>query len=65
MFVVDAREKRLVSNETMFRDVNERIEEIAASHGGLQDEHVYELKCECSTLDCNGLSCSGRAIDQR
>jgi len=52
VFAVDAREKRLVSNEAMFREVNERIEEIAVLHGQPQDEHVYEFLCECSNVDC-------------
>ena len=48
---MDAREKRLAQNETVFRSVNERIEEIAASGPG--DAHVYEFVCECSNADCN------------
>jgi hypothetical protein len=48
---MDAREKRLAQNETVFRSVNERIEEIATS--GPDDMHVYEFVCECSNADCN------------
>ena len=48
---MDAREQRLVENETMFREINERIEDIAASHGP-EDGHVYEFFCECSNRDC-------------
>jgi hypothetical protein len=48
---VDAREERLVKNEALFRDINERIEEIAAAHGP-DDEHLYEFLCECSNRDC-------------
>lgn len=48
---MDAREQRLVENEAMFRDINERIEDIATSHGP-RDEHVYEFFCECSNKDC-------------
>jgi hypothetical protein len=48
---VDAREERLVENEAMFRRINERIEEIAESHG-TADGHVYEFLCECSNVDC-------------
>ncbi len=51
---VDAREERLARNETIFRDVNERIEQIA-SPDGRRDGHVYEFLCECSNLDCNFL----------
>jgi hypothetical protein len=48
---MDAREERLARNETVFRSVNENIEEAAAS-GGI-DEHVFEFLCECSNADCN------------
>jgi hypothetical protein len=48
---VDARERRLARNELLFRDLNERVEQIARSHG--PDEHVYEFMCECSNIDCD------------
>jgi len=48
---MDAREKRLAQNESLFRSVNERIEQAAASGGG--DDHVFEFLCECSNADCN------------
>jgi hypothetical protein len=47
---MDAREERLAKNEILFRDINERIEQVAAGHGG--DEHLYEFVCECSNADC-------------
>jgi hypothetical protein len=49
---MDAREKRLAQNESLFRSVNERIEE-AATTGGIDDEHQFEFFCECSNADCN------------
>lgn len=49
---MDAREKRLAQNESVFRAVNERIEESASSGEGV-DRHVYEFLCECSNADCN------------
>jgi len=49
---MDEREKRLAQNEALFRSVNERIEEAAAS-GGVDDEHRFEFLCECSNVDCN------------
>ena len=49
---MDAREERLAKNETIFRQVNEQIEQIA-SPDGRRDGHVYEFMCECSNLDCN------------
>jgi len=51
---VDAREERLARNETIFREVNEKIEQIA-SPDGRRDRHVYEFLCECSNIDCNFL----------
>jgi len=47
---VDARETRLAKNEVVFREINERINELAATHGS--DEHVYTFFCECSNGDC-------------
>jgi hypothetical protein len=51
---MDTREERLAKNEVVFREVNERIEEIA-SPDGRRDGHVYEFLCECSNLACNFL----------
>jgi hypothetical protein len=48
---MDAREKRLAQNETLFRSVNERIEEAAEGLG--DHEHEFEFFCECSNTDCN------------
>jgi len=48
--LMDAREERLARNETLFRSVNENIEEAATS--GQTDEHVFEFFCECSNIDC-------------
>jgi hypothetical protein len=47
---MDAREERLARNETLFRSVNENIEDAAIS--GQLDDHVFEFFCECSNLDC-------------
>jgi hypothetical protein len=47
---MDAREERLARNETLFRSVNETIEESATS--GRVDAHVFEFFCECSNVDC-------------
>lgn len=48
---MDSRETRLARNETLFREVNERIEQ-AVSAVGRADDHVYEFLCECSNSDC-------------
>ena len=47
---MDARQERLARNEALFREVNERVREIATVHG--DDDHVYEFYCECSNADC-------------
>jgi hypothetical protein len=48
---MDAREQRLAQNEALFREVNEKVQAIAAAHG--DDEHVYEFYCECANADCS------------
>jgi hypothetical protein len=47
---MDRREQRLARNENLFREINERVREIAAEHGA--DVHLYEFYCECSNTDC-------------
>jgi hypothetical protein len=47
---MDRREERLVKNEVIFRELNERIEAAASPHGW--DGHVFEFMCECSNPDC-------------
>lgn len=47
---MDARELRLAQNETIFREINERVRDVARSHGA--DTHVYSFFCECANSDC-------------
>lgn len=47
---MDERERRLAANERLFREVNERIEQVATVQ--VDDDHVYEFVCECSSIDC-------------
>ena len=42
---MDAREERIGKNETLFREVNERIEEIA-------EGERTDFLCECGDIDC-------------
>lgn len=49
MQTVDA--ERLARNESFFREVNERIDEVAGSLG--DDDHRYEYVCECSDPTCS------------
>jgi hypothetical protein len=46
----DLHKGRLARNEDFFREVNERINEKAESHG--LDSHKYEFFCECSDVAC-------------
>ncbi len=47
---MDERERRLAKNESLFRDLNERIEQVAIAQA--EDAHVFEFLCECSNIDC-------------
>jgi hypothetical protein len=51
---VDAAQKRRAYNETLFREVNERVAEVAdalASYGE-QDSLLIGFVCECGRDDC-------------
>jgi hypothetical protein len=50
---MDAREERLANNEVLFREINERIADVAAPHATFRDDHPYEFLCECSNLSCD------------
>ena len=45
---LDARAKRIGLNEAVFREFNERIEEVAQTF----DLHDLDLVCECGSVDC-------------
>jgi hypothetical protein len=42
---------RIAKNETLFRDVNERVKEIDQAHA-LPRNDVWEFLCECGNADC-------------
>jgi AraC-like DNA-binding protein len=46
---VDEREHRLTQNEALFREVNERLENVAHRLG---PNVPYEFLCECANADC-------------
>jgi hypothetical protein len=46
----ESQKARHARNEDFFREVNERINEEAESHG--VDSHEYEFFCECSDTTC-------------
>jgi hypothetical protein len=47
---MDERKRRIGLNEAMFREANERIEELNQTFATLTDELV--LVCECGYADC-------------
>jgi hypothetical protein len=47
---VSEREKRLATNEALFREMNERVEERVHASSG--DEAAFAILCECADLDC-------------
>ena len=49
---MDAREKRLAANEALFREVNERVQELARRFSAGRDESVFDYVCECAHDDC-------------
>jgi hypothetical protein len=50
---VGAREERLGANEALFREVNERVAEVAEQFiaGEIPDSRV-DFNCECGNTDC-------------
>jgi hypothetical protein len=42
-------QERLAKNESFFRQVNERINDVADS---FQGDHAYEFFCECADPEC-------------
>ena len=47
---VEERERRLGLNEAMFREVNERVEDINRSFGSVTDH--FDIVCECGSATC-------------
>jgi len=47
---VEDRERRLGLNEAMFREVNERVEEVNQAFGSITGE--FDIFCECGDVDC-------------
>ena len=48
--MVDERERRIVVNETLFREVNERIKGLNKSFATMTDE--MQIVCECGAAGC-------------
>ena len=51
---MDAAQERRVQNETLFREVNERVEELAVGLAGYgePDEFLNGFVCECGSESC-------------
>ena len=47
---MDARERRLAQNASIFRYINAGVRVGARPHG--PDTHVYSFFCECANSDC-------------
>jgi hypothetical protein len=45
---MDERDKRLASNEVLFREVNERVDDLTMDHGAGSQHYL----CECANVDC-------------
>jgi hypothetical protein len=45
------REARIARNETLFRDLNERVQEVATTIA-LDVPHALEIFCECGSASC-------------
>lgn len=48
-----SREERLVENQRMFRDANERLQKLAGETG-VRDGTLVPFLCECAEADCLG-----------
>jgi hypothetical protein len=47
----DERGRRIGSNEAMFRELNEQIEQLNRSLAEISDEKMHAV-CECGSLEC-------------
>ena len=47
----EERERRLAQNEALAREVNDRVEEVAANWH--TSDETFEIVCECSREDCS------------
>jgi hypothetical protein len=49
---MDERERRMTENETLFREVNERVEDTATQFVGDDEDSKHEYFCECANPHC-------------
>jgi hypothetical protein len=50
--LVGAREERLAGNEALFREVNERVVEVASHYEVKTHTGAVDFTCECGRVDC-------------
>jgi hypothetical protein len=50
---VGAREERLAENEGLFREVNERVAEVATLYIDNETHRAVDFTCECGRVDCS------------
>jgi hypothetical protein len=48
----DERTRRIGLNEALFRQVNERIQEVSDDLGPVEEDAGYQILCECGDTDC-------------
>ena len=59
----DERSRRVGHNEALFRQVNERIEDLNEAFGGITGEFL--IVCECGRLECTEQIAVSRAVYER
>jgi len=53
MSQVGAREERLAGNEALFREVNERVVELASQYVVTETDSAVDFTCECGRTECS------------
>lgn len=48
-----AREERLAANEALFREVNERVAEVATNYVMSETRSAVDFTCECGFTECS------------
>ena len=48
-----ARKERLAENEALFREVNERVTEVATLYIETETHRAVDFTCECGRVDCS------------
>jgi len=51
MATTEARHEKAARNQSLFRDINERIVELT-ENGGVPKQELWELICECADAAC-------------